>query len=76
MEHQTYILDRFEETMAVLLPLADGPVLQLPAADLPCGIHEGCVLHLCCGLWTLDIEAEENRRRAMQNRLKMLFEKK
>ena len=74
--HQTYILDRIEGTVAVLLPLADGPALELPLTDLPCGSHEGAVLHLCDGLWSLDPEAEENRRRAMQNRLKMLLEKK
>ena len=75
--HQhTYILDRIEGTVAVLLDPADDTILEIPFADLPCGSHEGCVLHLCGGLWSLDPEAEENRRRAMQNRLEMLLKKK
>ena len=75
MEHQTYILDRIEGTVAVLLHQADDTVLELPAADLPCGSHEGSVLRLCGGLWTLDTEAEKNRRESLRNRLKMLVEK-
>ena len=40
--HQhTYILDRIEGTVAVLLDPADDTILEIPFADLPCGSHEG-----------------------------------
>lgn len=75
-EIKTYVLDRIEGTVAVLLTMDGHSTLEIPAADLPCGCREGSVLRLCRGDWMPDMAAETERRNSMQNRLEKLLQKK
>ena len=75
-ENKTYILDRIEGMIAVLLTQDGCMRLEIPAADLPAGSREGSVLRLCGTVWTADAAAEAERRNSLENRLAKLLEKK
>lgn len=67
------ILDRFEGKYGV----CEGPGGQsilIPAADLPDGVREGCVLRLsAAGALSIDWEETNRRRAEMAQRQRRLF---
>lgn len=64
-----YIVDRFEEGIALLEP-AQGPLRteMLPRAQLPAETREGDVLVLENDVWRVDAEATAARRDKLRRR--------
>ncbi len=71
---ETFTLDRIEGPVAVLIDCTGG-ILEIPAAHLPAGYHEGAVLHRQDGLWLIDPDATIRRRISMQEKLEKLLSK-
>ena len=74
MNDNTYVLDRIEGPIAVLID-AHGGIREIPAAHLPQGCREGAVLRQLDGCLLPDPEAEAERRAAMEARLARLLQK-
>lgn len=70
---ETIIIDRIEGGIAVAE--AKGEMIELPLADLPCGVKEGSVLVLKDGAYVLDKASEEERKKELFKKQKSLFSK-
>lgn len=69
-----YVLDRFEGDTAVLQQLEGDAVLMLTRGALPEGAREGDVLVCQGGVWRMDSQRTDARRRSLQQRFFGLFE--
>ena len=67
-----YIIDRFEETLAIC-ETEDRDTITVPRTD-PASTKEGDVLVLQDGIWELDTEATDERRRKIRKKMMDLFE--
>ena len=67
-----YIIDRIEGGLAVC-EREDGGFEDIPLCQLPEGVREGSVLVLQDGAWTLDAQAENERRKMLFERQEGLF---
>lgn len=70
----TYVIDRFEGTVAVLEDEAGG-TSAVPRDSLPPAAREGDVLRLKDGVYTLDPEETARRRERMLALLRRLRER-
>ena len=68
-----YIIDRLEETLAIC-ETEDRNTITVPRTDLPASTKEGDVLVLQDGIWELDTEATDERRRKIRKKMLDLFE--
>lgn len=75
MEPITYVLDRIEGDIALLIGQADSGILEVPAEDLPCGCREGSLLQHTDEGWKNDLAAELLRRQTMEEKLRNLLGK-
>jgi len=66
------IVDRFEGGLAVC-EKEDGSHVNIQRSFLPDGTREGCVLICDDGIWTLDLQAEEERRKRLFAKQEGLF---
>lgn len=66
------IIDRFEEGFAVL-EAPDCSHITVRRDEMPDGACEGSVLEYSNGVYSLDTEETEKRRRMMQKKLRKLF---
>jgi len=67
-----YIIDRVEGGLAVY-EKEDGSFERIPLQKLPEGAREGSVLVLQEGAWTLDLQAEQERRARLFAKQEGLF---
>lgn len=71
-----YVLDRFEEEIAILVCDADGSILELKRCELPEALSEGdCLQRLADGSWRIDVDETQRRRQEMRGRLRRLFQR-
>ena len=68
-----YIIARFEETLAIC-ETEPRHTITGPRTDLPASTKEGDVLVLQDGIWELDTEATDERRRKIRKKMMDLFE--
>ena len=65
------VVDRIEEGVAAVY---SGDVRRdIPLSELPQGVHEGSVLREVPGGYELDEVAEQERRRAISEKMRRLF---
>lgn len=67
------IIDRIEGDFAVVE--TDSGMMDIPLSQLPEGSHEGDVLTCTDGVWSRDIKASEERRKAVAGKLRRLLSK-
>ena len=67
-----YIVDRIEGGLAVC-EKEDGSLEHIPLRALPRGAREGSVLVCDGGVWALDLQAEEERRKRLFEKQEGLF---
>lgn len=65
------VVDRVEDGFAVVY---SGNVRKdIPLSELPQGVHEGSILREVTGGYELDEAAEQERRRAISEKMRRLF---
>lgn len=65
------VVDRIEDGFAVVY---SGDVRKdIPLSELPQGVHEGSILREVSGGYELDEAAEQERRRAISEKMRRLF---
>ena len=68
-----YIIDRLEEGLAIC-ENEQKEMVPIPLAHLPIAIKEGDLINEAEGIYSIDREGTEQRRRNMRNKLMGLFE--
>mgnify|MGYP003100546725 FL=1 len=68
-----YIIDRLEECLAIC-ENEQKEMISIPLAQLPKAIKEGDIIYEAEGIYSIDKEGTEERRRNMRNKLMGLFE--
>lgn len=68
-----YILDRFEDSLA-LLEAEDQTLLQIPRTELPPDAREGCVLYQADGVWSLLPEETRDNARRIRTKMDLLWQ--
>jgi len=65
------VVDRIEEGIAVVY---FGDIRRdIPLSELPEGVHEGSVLRETPGGYELDVQTEQERRKALAEKMRRLF---
>ena len=72
MDDAIYVIDRIEESIAVLVS-DSGEKMEVPLSGLPSGAHEGSCLRPCERGFALDEEEEATRKRRIERKLSALF---
>lgn len=67
-----YIVERIEGTVAVL-ENKDGEMSEMLLSALPKGVFEGCLLSFKDGVFSIDMEATEARKKLMEEKLRRLL---
>lgn len=68
------IVDRIEDGIAVI-ETGENTYIKIPVGDLPEDVREGSVLVLKNGVYVLDIQQEEMRRKKLFELQKQIFNK-
>lgn len=72
MDDAIYVIDRIEESIAVLV-CDSGEKMEIPLSDLPAGAHEGSCLRSHGQGFALDEDEEAARKRRIERKLNLLF---
>lgn len=65
------VVDRIEDGFAVVY--SGNARKDIPLSELPQGVHEGSILREVSGRYELDEAAEQERRRAISEKMRRLF---
>ncbi|MEA4920009.1 MAG: DUF3006 domain-containing protein [Clostridiaceae bacterium] len=67
-----YIVERIEGKVAIL-ENKSGEISESPLSALPEGVFEGCLLVFKDGVFTIDMEATEARKKLIEEKLRRLL---
>ena len=67
-----YVVDRFEEDIAILINDDTDEIIELDKSSLPSSIHEGSILNYVDGEYIEDTLEEAKRRESIRDRFNKL----
>ena len=67
-----YIVDRIENGIAILEIFDSSEIIEVDVNLLPSDIHDGSIIYYESGVYSLDLDEEEIRRKKIEDRFKRL----
>ena len=67
-----YIVDRIENGIAILEIFDSSEMIEVDVNLLPSDIHDGSIIYYESGVYSLDLDEEEIRRKKIEDRFKRL----